>query len=315
MKATALNIAKAAAIIRRGGVAAFPTETVYGLGADGLNPVACARIFEIKKRPRFDPLILHAASPGQAKKLFLKIPAPALMLMKKFWPGPLTLVLPRAPAVPDIVTSGLDTVAVRVPAHPVALRLIKLAGRPIAAPSANLFGRLSPTSALHVKRHLAPGPDIILDGGRSSLGVESTIVTFISGKAVILRAGGVPREEIEEVVGRVSAPPKSGRRPLGPGCLKKHYAPTARLMLITGSSPARPGLKAGYLAFSKKPQGRYKKVQVLSGAGNLRQAAANLFKCLHALEAGGVSVIYAERVPEKGLGLAIMDRLKRAAHK
>ncbi|MCX5784514.1 MAG: L-threonylcarbamoyladenylate synthase [Elusimicrobia bacterium] len=314
VKATPANIRKAAAIIRRGGVAAFPTETVYGLGADGLNPQACARIFEIKKRPRFDPLILHAASLGQAKKLFLKIPKPALKLMKKFWPGPLTLVLPKNDIVPDIVTSGLPTVAVRVPAHPVALKLIKLSGRPIAAPSANLFGRLSPTTATHVKNHLGNSPDIILDGGKTSVGVESTILTFIKNRPVLLRAGGITVEEIEKTVGKLVSRPKGAKRITAPGGLKKHYAPVVKLKLVNTEAEAIPGQYSAYLAFSKMPLGKYKKAAVLSASGDLREAAANLFKCLHSLEQKGVRVIYAERVPKHGLGLAIMERLRRAQH-
>ena len=314
VKATPANIKKAAAIIRRGGVAAFPTETVYGLGADGMNPQACARIFEIKKRPRFDPLILHAASLAQAKRFFLNIPRPALKLMKKFWPGPLTLVLPKNKAVPDIVTSGLSTVAVRVPSHPVALKLIKLSGRPIAAPSANLFGRLSPTTASHVKKHLGSGPDIILDGGKTSVGVESTIITFIKNRPVLLRAGGIAVEEIEKTAGKLASRPKGSKKITAPGGLKKHYAPAVKLKLVYDESGAKPGPRSAYLAFSTMPLGKYKKTALLSAKGDLREAAANLFKCLHSLEIKGVRVIYAERVPKHGLGLAIMDRLKRAQH-
>ena len=314
VKATPVNIKKAAAAIRRGGVVAFPTETVYGLGADGFNPEACARIFEIKKRPRFDPLILHAASAAKAKKLFLKIPKPALKLMKKFWPGPLTLVLPKAKAVPGIVTAGLDTVAVRVPAHPAALKLIELSGRPIAAPSANLFGRLSPTTARHVKNQLGRnGPDIILDGGEAGVGVESTIIAFMGAKPVLLRPGGVAVEKIEKIVGKLFTPARGTKKPLAPGGLKKHYSPTVKLKLVNNESGARPGPRAAYLAFSKPPLGKYKITELLSAKGDLRGAAANLFKCLHSLERKGVGVIYAERVPRHGLGLAIMDRLKRGA--
>lgn len=314
LKATPANIKRAAAVIRRGGVVAFPTETVYGLGADGFNPGACARIFEIKKRPRFDPLILHAASPGQAKKLFSKIPKSALKLMKKFWPGPLTLVLPKAKAVPGIVTAGLGTVAVRVPAHPVALKLIKLSGRPIAAPSANLFGGLSPTTARHVKNQLGNGPDIILDGGKTSVGVESTIIAFLGAKPVLLRSGGLAVEKIEKAVGKLFTPARGGKKPLAPGGLKKHYSPAVKLKLVNNESGAKPGPSSAYLAFSKRPLGKYKKAELLSAKGDLREAAANLFKCLHSLERKGVRVIYAERVPKHGLGLAIMDRLNKAQH-
>ncbi|MDO8802863.1 MAG: L-threonylcarbamoyladenylate synthase [Elusimicrobiota bacterium] len=313
-KATPANIRKAAALIRDGGVVAFPTETVYGLGADGLNPEACARIFEIKGRPRFDPLILHECSAARARKLFSRVPKPALKLMRKFWPGPLTLVLPKARSVPDIVTAGLPTVAVRVPANRHALALIKAAGRPIAAPSANSFGRLSPTTAAHVRKHLGGGPDIILDGGKTVIGLESTIITFVKGRPVLLRPGGLPLEEIEKAAGvKVLARERNSARPQAPGCLKKHYAPAAALKLVDGESGAKPGRNAAYLAFSRRPAGSFGAVRVLSPRGDLREAAANLFACLHSLERKGIAVIYAERVPARGLGRAIMDRLKRAS--
>ena len=312
-KTSPRSIKKAAALIRNGGVVAFPTETVYGLGADGLNPEACARLFEIKGRPRFDPLILHECSAARARKLFSKVPRPALALMKKFWPGPLTLVLPRARAVPDIVTSGLSTVAVRVPSDRHALALIKAAGRPVAAPSANSFGRLSPTTAAHVKKQLGDGPDLILDGGKTEIGVESTIITFENGRPVLLRPGGLPIEEIERIVGPVSLHLKNGGAPPAPGCLKKHYAPRTGLKLIEQGQPVKPRGRAAYLAFSRKPAGKWAAVKVLSSSGDLREAAAGLFGALHRLENSGARIIYAEKVPSRGLGRAIMDRLRRGA--
>lgn len=314
LKAGRKTIQKAAAAIKRGGVVAFPTETVYGLGADGLDPEACARIFEIKGRPRFDPLILHESSPARARRLFSRIPRAAVKLMDKFWPGPLTLVLPKARSVPAIVTAGLKTVAVRVPANAHALALIKAAGRPIAAPSANSFGRLSPTTAAHVKRQLGDGPDIILDGGKTHIGVESTIITFRGGRPVLLRPGGLPLEEIEKVAGKAVPPGRPGEKtPPAPGCLKKHYAPQARLKLIAPGAPVRPSRAAAYLAFSRKPAGDWAAVKVLSRSGDLREAAAALFGALHRLERSGAGLIYAEKVPPHGLGRAIMDRLRRAA--
>jgi L-threonylcarbamoyladenylate synthase len=312
-RATPAAIKKAAAIIRRGGVVAFPTETVYGLGADGLSPLACARVFEIKGRPRFDPLILHECSPARARRLFSRVPAAARRLMDKFWPGPLTLVLPKAAAVPDIVTAGLSTVAVRVPANPAALALIKAAGRPVAAPSANKFGRLSPTTAAHVRKQLGSAPDMILDGGRAAIGVESTIITFSKGRAVLLRPGGLPLEEIEKLTGPMTAPDKTGKKPLAPGCLKKHYAPAAKLCIIERGAKIKAGPRAAYLAFSKKPKGKFAATAVLSRAGDLREAAAGLFGALHRLETSRARIIYAEKVPPRGLGRAIMDRLRRAA--
>ncbi|PKM97112.1 MAG: threonylcarbamoyl-AMP synthase [Elusimicrobia bacterium HGW-Elusimicrobia-3] len=313
LKAGKAGIRKAAAALKRGGVVAFPTETVYGLGADGLDPVACARIFEIKGRPHFDPLILHECSAARARRLFSSVPPAAERLMKKFWPGPLTLVLPKARAVPDIVTAGLKTVAVRVPAGRYALALIKAAGRPVAAPSANRFGALSPTTAAHVKRQLAGGPDIILDGGKTRIGVESTIISFERGVPVLLRPGGLPLEEIEAAAGPVSAPSRRAYRPAAPGCLKKHYAPQAKLRLIAIGARVKPSARAAYLAFTNRPAGKWAAVKVLSPSGDLREAAAGLFGALHALERSGARVIYAERVPQHGLGRAIMDRLRRAS--
>jgi len=312
VKATPDNIRQAGAIIRAGGVVAFPTETVYGLGADGLNPEACARIFEIKGRPRFDPLILHECSSARAMKLFSDVPHAAKKLAARFWPGPLTLVLPKAAAVPGIVTSGLATVAVRVPSNPVALALIKAAGRPLAAPSANRFGRLSPTSAAHVRAQLGRGPDMILDGGKTAIGVESTIITFESGLPVLLRPGGLAIEEIEKVAGPVAVK-KAGGAPLAPGCLAKHYAPRARLEIIERGAAVKPGAHAAYLAFSGKPAGKWGAVKVLSPSGSLREAAARLFACLHSFERKEIKIIYAESLPAHGLGRAIMDRLRRAS--
>lgn len=318
-KATEENIKKAASFILEGKTVVFPTETVYGLGADGYNPEACARIFEIKERPRFDPLILHADCAENARKLFSYVPEKALRLMQKFWPGPMTLVLPKADNISDIVTAGLKTVAVRVPRHPVALSLIKAAGRPVAAPSANKFGRLSPTTAIHVAEQLGDGPAIILDGGRTTVGVESTIITFYENKPVLLRAGGLAAEEIEEELGeKVMRPVISGDSlPSAPGCLKKHYAPVAEMKIIKRGDKTEKDKNTAYMAFSEPPEdcGEYGIVRILSAEKNLCEAAANLFYMLHELEKAGIKKIYAEEMPHTGLGLAIMDRLKRGSVK
>lgn len=318
-KATEENIKKAASFILEGKTVVFPTETVYGLGADGYNPEACARIFEIKERPRFDPLILHADCAENARKLFSYVPEKALRLMQKFWPGPMTLVLPKADNISDIVTAGLKTVAVRVPRHPVALSLIKAAGRPVAAPSANKFGRLSPTTAIHVAEQLGDGPAIILDGGRTTVGVESTIITFYENKPVLLRAGGLAAEEIEEELGeKVLRPVISGDSlPSAPGCLKKHYAPVAEMKIIKRGDKTEKDKNTAYMAFSEPPEdcGEYGIVRILSAEKNLCEAAANLFYMLHELEKAGIKKIYAEEMPHTGLGLAIMDRLKRGSVK
>ena len=312
VKTSPAAVRKAAAFIRGGGTAVFPTETVYGLGADALNAKAVARIFEIKKRPRFDPLIVHVASIRQAKTL-ARVSAGAEALMKRFWPGPLTLVLPKKKIIPDIVTAGLATVALRMPNDHTALALIKAAGTPIAAPSANSFGSLSPTTAAHSRDQLKGGPDIILDAGRARIGVESTVLTFRKGKWFILRHGGLPRETIERVAGRLDTALKGGKKPASPGQLVKHYSPRTPLRIIR-ATPVKPekGLRYGYLAFTARPAAAVKIFRILSGSGNLEEAAANLFSHLHELDAAGVDIILAETVPAKGLGRAIMDRLKRA---
>ena len=209
-------IEQAAKIIRKGGIVAFPTETVYGLGADAFNALAVARIFEVKGRPYFDPLIVHVANPADVEKLVKEIPPSAKKLMERFWPGPLTVVLLKVNNIPDIVTAGLRTVAIRMPNHPMALSLIKESRCPIAAPSANPFGYLSPTTAEHVREQLGDRVDLILDGGPCPVGVESTIVSFLEKKSRLLRPGGVPLEEIESIIGKVEVSPIDDR-PSAPG--------------------------------------------------------------------------------------------------
>ena len=313
LKASPAAVIKAAARIRGGGTVVFPTETVYGLGACALNAKAVARIFEIKKRPSFDPLIVHVASIRQAKTLAYVSPA-AQALMKRFWPGPLTVVLPKKKTVPDIVTAGLDTVALRMPAHPVALALIKKAGVPVAAPSANRFGRLSPTTAEHARIQLGNGPDIILDGGRADIGVESTVIALENGGVFILRHGGLPAEEIEKVTGLLGSRLKGGKRPVSPGQMRKHYSPRTPLRIIKKAPlKLKAGIKYGYLAFRSKPALQVKHAEVLSRSGDLKEAAANLFSHLHKLDKAAVDLILVEAVPTKNLGRAIMDRLRRAA--
>ena len=314
-KTSPASILKAAALIRGGGTVVFPTETVYGLGACALNAKAVARIFEIKKRPHFDPLIVHVESIRQAKTL-ARVSPKAEALMKRFWPGPLTLVLPKKHIVPDIVTAGLDTVALRMPAHPAAVALIKKAGVPIAAPSANSFGSLSPTTAAHAQGQLKGGPDMILDGGRTRIGVESTVLAQIGGRFLILRHGGLPQEEIELVTGPLDAVLKGGKRPVSPGQLKKHYSPRAQLHIVKKAPlKLKAGIKYGYLAFRAKPPLPIKCAMTLSRTGDLAEAAANLFSHLHKLDKAGVDIILAEAVPATGLGRAIMDRLRRAQQK
>ena len=306
--------ALAGMIIHQGGVVAFPTETVYGLGAGAFNPSAVARVFRIKKRPSFDPLIVHIARHRDLLLLVDDIPEAARSLMSHFWPGPLTIVLPKRPTVPDIVTAGLATVAVRMPDHPVALELIRRARTPIAAPSANPFGRISPTRAEHVREQLSRQPDLVLDAGPCRVGVESTVVSFCAGRPVILRPGGVPREDIESVIGPVERTSESIGLEQSPGTLPCHYAPRTTLVLSRPAIDRVEGQRIGRLCFRPPTCGSTDAAtEVLSASGDLTEAAANLFAALRRLDAMNLDLICAELVPETGLGVAINDRLRRAS--
>jgi L-threonylcarbamoyladenylate synthase len=308
---------QAAALLRAGGVVAFPTETVYGLGADAFQPRAVARVFEIKGRPSFDPLIVHIAHPQEVDRLTIARPPQADCLMARFWPGPLTLVLPKRAELPDIVTAGLPTVAVRLPGHPLARELIRRVGSPLAAPSANRFGRTSPTCAEHVRNQLGAAVDLVLDGGPCEVGVESTILAFSEdGSPILLRPGGTPLEAIEEVIGPVALPSSTSptNRPLAPGMMERHYATATPIWLMGEDAlPPTPG-RWGLLSFrgTRRP-GDWALVEVLSATGDLKEAAARLFDAMHRLDAAGLEVIVADRVPDRGLGRAINDRLRRAA--
>lgn len=311
VKPTKEGIREAAQVIKGGGLVAFPTETVYGLGADALNPSAVVKIFEAKERPFFDPLIVHIADVAELERLCFCVSEKAKALIERFWPGPLTVVLPKREVVPDIVTAGLNTVAVRMPSHPVALELIRESGTPIAAPSANRFGHLSPTEPEHVLTQLGERIDILIDGGRCPVGVESTIID-LTEEPTLLRPGGLPLEEIEAVIGKVRVSEK-GERPKAPGQLPRHYSPRTPLRVVGEDFRPPQGVKAGLLAF-KDAKGKegFAIVEVLSPSGDLREAACNLFSSLHRLDAAGLDIIYAEALPEEGLGRAIMDRLRRA---
>jgi L-threonylcarbamoyladenylate synthase len=310
------TIQQAAVIIRRGGIVAFPTETVYGLGADAFHPLAVARVFEVKRRPHFDPLIVHVANPRDMKKLAKEIPTNAKRLTEKFWPGPLTVVLLKEEKIPDIVTAGLATVAIRMPNHPMALSLIKESRCPIAAPSANPFGYLSPTTAEHVREQLGDQVDLILDGGPCPVGVESTIISFLGESPRLLRAGGVSLEEIESIIGKVEVTEIREDRPSAPGMLPRHYAPQTPIMLNWHEKDLglHKNKKIGLLAF-QEPKGNLKfhSIEFLSKKGDMREAAANLFAAIRRLDALNLDLILAEPVPEVGLGRAIMDRLRRAS--
>lgn len=311
------NITLAAEAIKNGDVVAFPTETVYGLGADCTNPIAVSKIFEVKNRPSFNPLIVHVSKFSQLEEVSFAENENVKKLINKFWPGPLTLVLPKKNIIPDIVTSGHPTVAVRMPNHPVALKLIDAAGVPIAAPSANSFGFLSPTSAEHVAKQLGNKISIILDGGQSDVGVESTIIELINNRVTILRPGGLPIEEIRKIIPSVDVEQKDTLAPKAPGMLLQHYAPKIELKFLDEVNFNDLDInKVGYLSFNgNKVEQKFKVTRVLTKTNNLREAAANLFKYLHELENENIQLIIADRIAETGLGIAIMDRLTKAANR
>ena len=307
------DIIRAAAAIRNGDLVAFPTETVYGLGANALAADAVTKIFELKGRPHFDPLIVHIAEPAQINQFVKRVPALAERLIEEFWPGPLSVVLPKQNCIPDIVTSGLDNVAIRCPAHPIAQQLIESAGVPIAAPSANKFCAISPTTAQHVVDQFGDRLPIVLNGGPCAVGVESCVVSFINDTPVMLRPGGVPPEEIENVIGRLASAPTDPSSPSSPGQLPKHYAPSTQLELT--NAPPLAGKRVGLISLGQPsaPDG-FVSVEVLSEKGCLREAAANLFAAMRRLDSKQLDYIIARPVPEQGLGHAIMDRLRRASH-
>lgn len=308
------SIEKALTILRRGDIVAFPTETVYGLGADALNPYAVAKIFEVKKRPRFDPLIVHICERHWLSAFAGHVPAEIIRLTDRFWPGPLTVILPKKPIIPDIVTAGLTTVGIRMPSHPVALNLIKSLRNPIAAPSANPFGYMSPTKAGHVAKMLKDRLPLILDGGDSVFGIESTIVSYRDNRVYLHRHGAITVEELEEVVGMVLEKKDDGVCE-SPGELPFHYAPARPLKIITSADEIR-NTNASFLAFRKPAGGpAARHIRVLSPGGDLREAAANFFSYLIELDRHDVDVIYAEKIPEQGIGKAMMERLRKASKK
>jgi L-threonylcarbamoyladenylate synthase len=303
-------IVAAAAILRRGGLVAFPTETVYGVGANATNGDAVAALFATKRRPRFNPLIIHSQDESEAARLGV-LSAMARDLAQEFWPGALTLVVPRHPRCPVslLACAGLETIALRVPSHPIAVALIRQAGVPIAAPSANVSGRVTATSAAHVFDEFGDSIDLILDGGAAPLGLESTVVGFEDGQAVLLRPGAITRQELEEVVGSLRKSDTASVR--SPGQLASHYAP--RALIRMNATSVRPD--DALLAFgppSTCPVGARATLN-LSIKGDLREAAANLFAMLRALDETGAREVAVMTIPETGLGEAINDRLRRAA--
>jgi L-threonylcarbamoyladenylate synthase len=306
-------ITQAAALLREGRLVAFPTETVYGLGADATNDRAVAAIFEAKGRPRFNPLIAHLPD-AEAAARHVAFDERARRLAGRFWPGPLTLVLPRRPdcAISLLASAGLDTQAVRVPGHPLALRLLRAAGRPVAAPSANRSGRVSPTAADHVRDELGARVALVLDGGPCRVGVESTVLDLTTAAPTLLRPGGITREEIEGELGTVrDADPHAAHSPKSPGMLASHYAPSLPLRLAA-TAPERPGEVLLALGPGEPPPG-FAEVRWLSRSGDLGEAAANLFAALRAADRPDFAGIALAPIPRRGLGVAINDRLRRAA--
>ncbi|HEY8405005.1 MAG TPA: L-threonylcarbamoyladenylate synthase [Flavobacteriales bacterium] len=307
------DIQKAKDLLESGELVAIPTETVYGLAANALHPEAVIKIFETKNRPHFDPLIVHVASVEQAKSLAIEFPAKAQLLAEKFWPGPLTLLLKKKSIIPDLVTSGLDTVGIRMPEHPLTLELLRKLDFPLAAPSANPFGYISPTTAEHVKAQLGEKIQLILDGGPCEVGVESTIIDCTQETPVVVRLGGLGVEKIESIIGKVNVNTTSSSKPSAPGLLISHYAPRKPFLLgnIQELVSKNSNKKIALITFEGEPKDTLHKV--LSREGSLNEAARNLFKVMRELDQTDADVIIAEPVPDHGLGRAINDRLRRAA--
>ena len=310
------QLKEAARIISEGGLVSFPTETVYGLGANTLNSVAVAKIFKLKERPSFDPLIVHIASVDDLKMLTNEPSEAVIRLAEKFWPGPLTLVLPKCKLVPDIVTSGLPTVGIRMPDHELALNLIKEAKCPIAAPSANKFGQLSPVSAEHVRKQL-PGVDYILDGGTTTVGIESTIVSIEGNVCTLLRPGKITLDDIEKALpGTFVFNTTKPAKLVAPGLLKSHYSPNKPLYIYNRANLPLPESSGLILHNPGEVPSSDCKLIYTSKTGDQLEIAANLFSALHTMEDDpAVKQIFIEPVVEKGLGIAIMDRINKAAYK
>ncbi len=308
------DIDQARTILSNGGLVAIPTETVYGLAGNALDPEAVTKIFEVKNRPSFDPLIVHVSSLDKASLYCTEIPDKGKILAEHFWPGPLTLLLPKDPCIPDIVTSGMPDVALRVPDNTLTLELLTSLPFPLVAPSANPFGYISPTTAAHVNQQLGDKIDYIIDGGAARVGLESTIVGFPDDHPTVYRLGGLSIDEIEKVIGPVRIMPHSSSNPKAPGMLKSHYAPGKPFRLVPSLETGIPDPRAGYLLYSNSidtiPASQQR---ILAPDGNLTTAAKNLFGYMRELDSLDVTEIIAEMVPEEGLGKAINDRLRRAS--
>ena len=317
MSKIGIDIEKAKQILQQGGLVAIPTETVYGLAANGLDKNAVLKIFEAKNRPHFDPLIIHTNSIEKIKLWVNDFPRWAQQLADAFWPGPLTLLLPKKNIVPDLVTSGLPQVAVRIPNHKLTLQLLESLDFPLAAPSANPFGYVSPTTAAHVATQLQNKVDYILDGGACDVGIESTIVGFENNSITIYRLGGLAVEDIEHIVGKVNMQVNQSSNPTAPGMLKGHYAPTKPLFIgdVVAFIKNNSSKKIGVISFYKDYGTEKSHLKILSPVKDLKEAAHNLFAAIRELDASDVEVIIAEKFPDNFLGRAINDRLQRASAK
>ncbi|HET7229841.1 MAG TPA: L-threonylcarbamoyladenylate synthase [Longimicrobium sp.] len=316
-------LADAAQVLKQGGLVAFPTETVYGLGAHALDASAVARIYQAKGRPAYNPLIVHVASVDAARALSSAWPEAADRLAERFWPGPLTLVVPRSAEIPDAVSAGLDTVGIRIPAHPVAHALLQAAGIPVAAPSANRSMGISPTTAEHVRRSLGNAVDVIVDGGPCPVGIESTVLSLAGEVPTILRPGSIPASALREVLGRVetaSAEPAGNAARPSPGMLDRHYAPRGEVRLFPPSARVAAFAKAVWAASDDRTVGviafapvSASGAEVVAMPADPREYAARLYAALHALDDAGCELIWIEQVPDTPEWAGIRDRLRRAA--
>lgn len=310
------DISKAIHFLTKGDIVAIPTETVYGLAGNIFLEDAINKIFDVKQRPRFNPLIVHLNNMNQVEDIVKEFPKKAQLLAKAFWPGPLTLILPKKSTVPDAVTAGKDTVAIRIPDHPVTLELLKQLPFPVAAPSANPFNRISPTKASHVNEYFEETIPMILEGGECNRGIESTIIGFENSKVIIYRLGSLELEKIEEIVGKVIVKNKKESAPNAPGMLAKHYAPKTKIILVDDVKESIRTFHTHSIGVLKltgeSEMNQVSKIELLSKSGNLTEAASNLYAALHNLDDANLDLIIAERFPNYGLGKTINDRLERA---
>ena len=311
------DVVEASRLIAAGGLVAFPTETVYGLGANALDVKAVAKVFAAKQRPEFDPLIVHLQNAASAVEFATNWTTIAERLANEFWPGPLSLVVPRKNVIPDLVTSGMDSVALRVPEHPLAQQLLAATGLPIAAPSANLFGKVSPTTANHVADQLADRVDYILDGGPCRVGIESTVVSLLNEQPCVLRLGGVSLEDLNRIIGEVPVHSVGDQTaPQAPGQLLKHYAPQVPISIVAAAGEYQTDSNQQVGLLAPEPiddAGSFAMTEILSPTGDLVECAARFFATLRRMDASGIDRIVAVRFPDEGLGRALNDRLTRAA--